>query len=92
MFFPFVEGLIENNQRQYSNAEMERNRVLSQKQRYYERQIREAKRSLKIAEIIGNEEEIQRHKKLLRNRQARIRLFVAEHDLTRQYNRERVIT
>lgn len=90
-FFPFVEGVNENNQREYSESEMEHNRELRQKQRYYERKVREAKRSLKIAETIGSEEEILKQKKLLRNRQARIREFVREHNLTRQYNRERVI-
>ena len=91
MFFPFVEGVMENNQPQYSQSEMTHNRELRQKQRYYERQIRMAKRELKLAEIVGDEETIQAKKKLVRNRQARIREFIAEHDLTRQYNRERVI-
>jgi len=91
MFFPFVDGVMENNQPQYSQSEMTHNRELRQKQRYYERQIRLAKRELKIAEIVGDEETIQAKKKLVRNRQARIREFVRENDLTRQYNRERVI-
>lgn len=92
MFFPFVEGLNENNQRQYSQLEMEHNRELRQKQRYYERQIRQAKRELKLAEIIGDEENIQKQKKLLRNRQARMREFINETGRTREYARERVIS
>ena len=91
MFFPFVDGVMENNQPQYSESEMAHNRELRQRQRYLERQIRQAKRELKLAEAIGDEETIQAKKKLLRNRQARIREFVAEHDLTRRYDRERVI-
>jgi len=90
-FFPFVDGVMENNQPQYSESEMAHNRELRERQRYLERQIRQAKRELKLAEIIGDEETIQAKKKLLRNRQARIREFVAEHDLTRRYDRERVI-
>src|SRR5690625_870437 len=90
-FIPFLPGVMENNQPQYSQSEMTHNRELRQKQRYYERQIRMAKRELKLAEIVGDEETIQAKKKLVRNRQARIREFIAEHDLTRQYNRERVI-
>ena len=90
-FFPFVEGVMENNQPQYSEEEMTHNRELRQRQRYLERQIRQAKRELKLAEIIGDEETIQAKKKLLRNRQPRIREFVAEHDLTRRYDKERVI-
>src|SRR5690625_773744 len=91
MFFPFVDGVMENNQPQYSESEMAHNRELRQRQRYVERQIRQAKRELKLAEIIGDEETILAKKKLLRNRQARIREFIAENDLTRQYARERVI-
>lgn len=91
-FFPFVEGVMENNQPQYSEEEMTHNRELRQRQRYLERQIRQAKRELKLAEIIGDEETIQAKKKLLRKRQARIRKFVAEHDLTRRYDREKIYT
>ena len=92
MFFPFVEGVMENNQPQYSEEEMTHNRELRQRQRYLERQIRQAKRELKLAEIVGDEETILAKKKLLRNRQARIREFVAEHDLTRRYDREKIYT
>lgn len=91
MFFPFVEEMMENNQPQYSDSEMEHNRELRQKQRYYERQVKGAKRELKLAEIIGDEDTIQAKRRLLRNRQSRIREFVSENNLTRQYNRERVI-
>ena len=91
MFFPFVDGVMENNQPQYSEEEMTKNRELRQKQRYLERQIRQAKRELKLAEIIGDEETIQAKKKLLRNRQARMREFINETGRTRQYERERVI-
>jgi len=78
MFFPFVEGVMENNQRQYSSEEMEKNRELRQKQRYYERQVRKAKRSLMLAEEIGDEETIQKYKQLVKKRQAEVREFVKE--------------
>ena len=91
MFFPFVEGLNENNQPEYSEEEMTKNRELRQKQRYYERQIRKAKRSLKIAEEMGDEVSILRYKKLVRNRQSRMRQFINESGRTRDYTRERVI-
>src|SRR5690606_4666242 len=91
MFYPFVEGLMENNQPQYSVEEMEKNRKLSQKQRYYERQVRRAKRSLMLAEEIGHEETIQRYRRLVRERQAKLREFVKENNLVRRYDKERVI-
>src|SRR5690625_2042261 len=81
---PFVPGVMENNQPQYAQAEMTHNRELRQKQRYYERQIRQTKRELKLAEIVGDEKTIQAKKKLVRNRQDRIREFVAEHDINRR--------
>lgn len=91
MFYPWIEGLSENNQPQYDEATMKRNRELSQKQRYYERQVRKAKRSLMLAEEIGDEDTIQRYKRLVRSRQATLREFVDEHDLIRRYDKERVI-
>lgn len=92
MFFPFIEGVNENNQPQYSDSEMEHNRELRQKHRYYERQIRKAKQSLKIAETTGDEVSILRYKKLVRNRQASMRGFINASGRTREYNRERVIS
>lgn len=91
MFYPFVEGLNENNQPQYDQTDVRGRYEQTQKQRYYERQIRKAKRSLKLAEEIGDPDTIQRYKNLVRARQARVREFVAEHDLPRRYDKERVI-
>lgn len=92
MFFPFVEGINENNQPQFSNTEMDYNRELRQKQRYHERQIRKAKQSLNIAETTGDEVSIKRYKNLVKSRQARMREFINESGRTRQYDRERVIS
>lgn len=91
-FFPFIEGINENNQIQYSQKEMNKNRELRQKQRYYERQIRKAKRSLNIAQATGDEVSILRYKKLVRDRQERMRKFISDTGRTREYSRERVIS
>lgn len=91
MFYPYIPGLTKNNQPQYDEATMKRNRELSQKQRYLERQVRRAKRSLMLAEEIGDEDTIQRYKRLVRARQAAVREFVEEHGLVRRYDKERVI-
>lgn len=91
IFYPFVEGMNENNQPQFDEDEAVKEYELRQKQRYYERQIRKAKRSLKLAEEIGDEETILKYKRLVRARQARIREFINEHDLPRRYDKERVI-
>lgn len=92
MFFPFIDGINDNNQPQYSDSEMERNRGLRQKHRYHERQIRKAKQSLNIAKTTGDEVSILRFKKLVRNRQKAMRGFINDSGRTRQYDRERVIS
>lgn len=91
ILYTFIEGLNTNNQIQYDENEMREQYKLSQEQRYYERQVRKAKRSLNLAEEIGDEEAIQKYKQLVRNRQTKVREFVAEHDLARRYDKERVI-
>ncbi|WP_313469819.1 phage minor capsid protein [Lysinibacillus sp.] len=91
ILYPFIEGINENNQIQVDETEAHEQYQLSQKQRYYERQVRDAKRSLKLAEQIGDEATVQKYKQLVRNRQAKVREFVAEHDLVRRYDKERVV-
>lgn len=90
LLFPFVEGVNENNQRQYSEDEMTEGRENRQKQRYHERQIRQAKRELNIAKETGDVDSIQRKTQLVRDRQKRTREFIAESGRTRQYDREKV--
>ncbi|MGE7113936.1 phage minor capsid protein [Lysinibacillus sp. NPDC047702] len=91
ILYLFIDGLNTNNQIQYDEDEMREQYKLSQQQRYYERQVRKAKRSLNLAEEIGDEVAIQKYKQLVRNRQAKVREFVNEHDLARRYDKERVI-
>lgn len=91
-FYPFIEGVNENNQPQIPQEQADERYELTQKQRYYERQIRKAKRSLMLAEEIGDEATILKQKKLVRNRQARLREFISEHKLPRMRDREQIYT
>jgi hypothetical protein len=92
ILYPFVEGLNTNNQLQYDAEEAyERGKVV-QKQRQLEREVRKAKRSLSLAEEMGNEQAIQKYSKLVRDRQANVREFVAENELVRRYDKEKVIS
>ncbi|MBM4762715.1 phage minor capsid protein [Bacillus sp. B15-48] len=91
ILYPYVEGLNENNQAQYDSDKAYERGKLVQEQRHYERQIRKAKRSLMLAEEIGDEDTIQKYKKLVRGRQAKIREFIEGHNLPRRYDKERVI-
>lgn len=92
ILYPFIDGVNINNQIQFSEDEMKKNYDLSQKQRYYERQIRKAKRSLNLAKEIGDPDAIQKYQKLVRARQAKVREFISEHNLPRRYDKERVIS
>lgn len=89
-FFVWFEGISINNQPQWSREEMDKNYKLSQKQRYYERQIRKAKQSLNLSKEIGDPDTIQRYQKLVSARQARIREFIQENKLSRRYDKEKI--
>ena len=88
--FPFIPGVNTNNQPQYDE---ELNRQVSedqQKQRSLERQIRNYKKHLKIAQEFGNQEDINRYTKLISGRQKALRGLLDGHEyLSRDYNRER---
>lgn len=90
LLIPFIPGVNTNNQREYSDKDMEKQREERQKQRYLERQIRKAKQHLKVAEAIGDEESILKYKQMVRSRQQSMRRFIGDTGRTRQYNREKV--
>jgi hypothetical protein len=64
---------------------------LEQKQRYYESKVRQAKSNLELAQVIGDEVQINKQKQLIRTRQAVLRDFVEENGLIRRYDKEQVI-
>ncbi|KRL74542.1 phage minor capsid protein [Ligilactobacillus saerimneri] len=96
VLFPFEEGVNVNHQPQYDPQEAIKNGNLQQRQRAYERSIREAKKRLKAAEDMGDEEAISRYKTLVRARQNRLREFIKETNagkhniLVRDYSREQI--
>ena len=96
--FPFTPGVNVNNMTQYNPKEAIRNGNLRQKQRYYERSIRDAKKRLKAAEELGDIDMVNQTKTLLRARQSKLREFIKVTNansnvpiLTRDYNRESVV-
>lgn len=97
VLYPYVPGLSTNHQPQYDPDEAIKNGKLVQAQRARERAIRDAKKRLKAAEELGDEEMINRTKTLIRARQSKMRDFIkgtnAGHKtpiLTRDYDRERI--
>ena len=99
--FPLTPGVNINNMTQYNPKEAIRNGNLRQKQCYYERSIRDAKKRLKVAEELEDEQMIARTKTLIAARQKKLREYIKETNkmyskkydiLTRDYVREQVDT
>lgn len=91
ILYPFIEGVNENNEPQLDETTVNEEYKLTQQQRYLERQIREAKRSLILAEEIGDTATIEKYKQQVKSRQAKVREFVDDNGLARRYDKERVI-
>lgn len=98
ILFPYVPGVNENHQPQYDPKEAIKNGKLVQQQRARERAIRDAKRRLKAAEKLGDENKINQAKTLIRARQAKLREFIKETNagkeipiLVRDYDREKIL-
>ncbi|WP_241690428.1 phage minor capsid protein [Ligilactobacillus salivarius] len=100
--FPFTPGVNINNMTQYNPKEAIRNGNLRQKQRYYERSIRDAKKRLKVVEELEDEQMIApRTKTLIAARQKKLReytkktnkMYGKKYDiLTRDYARKQIIS
>lgn len=72
----------EENKREYEE---------SQKQRYLERQIREAKRQYEMQRVSGADEEtLKRYKQNIENKQQNMREFINDTGRTRRYDREKI--
>lgn len=91
ILYPYIEGVNENNEQQVDEEKAHAEYKLTQQQRYLERQVREAKRSLKLAEEIGDPTTIDKYKQQVKSRQAKVREFVDQNGLARRYDKERVI-
>ena len=74
----------------YTTKENNEAYAKSQKQRYYERQIRQRKKDLSLAKLSGDEKVIARAKNNMSNAQGRMREFIKDSGNTRHYDREQV--
>lgn len=86
---PYFEG----EKKTYTRPDTDENNEIyeeSQKQRYYEREIRKSKRELRLMEEIGDEEGIKNAKNKIRNQQSNMRAFIEETGRTRRYYREQM--
>jgi hypothetical protein len=90
VIYPYIEGVSKQRFHPYDLNEVSKAYKQSQKQRYLERQIRQAKRELKMMEALGDQEGIKAAKAKVRERQARMREFINETGRKRNYEREQV--
>jgi len=88
--YPYIEGVSKQRFHPYDLKEVSKAYKQSQKQRYLERKIRQAKRELKMMEALGDQEGIKAAKAKVRERQARMRAFINETGRARRYDREQV--
>ena len=88
---PFIPDLNTNNNKPPSVEEANEVYKKMQKQRALEREVRKAKNNLRIAETVGNAEEVQKYKKQVRTRQQAVKQFTEQSGLPRRYDKERLI-
>ena len=98
VLFPYVPGINVNHQPQYDPKKAIKNGKLVQQQRARERAIRDAKHRLVAAKELGDEEQVNHAKTLIRARQGNLRRFIKEtndnHEkpiLVRDYSREKIM-
>lgn len=98
IMFPYVPGINVNHQPQYDPKKAIKNGKLVQQQRARERAIRDAKHRLVAAKELGDEEQVNHAKTLIRARQSNLRQYIKEtnsnHEkpiLVRDYSREKIM-
>lgn len=99
VLWPFDPDKNSNHQPQYDPKEAIKNGKLVQQQRARERAIRDAKKRLKVAEELGDQEMVSKTKTLIAARQKKLREFIKASNtdkshpvLVRDYAREQVVT
>lgn len=90
IFYPFIEGFSVKREVQINDEQNDIVYKLSQKQRYLERQIRYAKREVKIMEAMNDEIGVKAAKQLVRDKQANMKIFIDETGRTRRRTREQL--
>ena len=91
VIYPFIEGLSKRRFYPYPKSQNDKMYNLQQQQRKLERNIRKAKRELRVMEALGDEQGIKEAKQKIRLRQAQMREFIAKTGLTRRRKREQIV-
>lgn len=89
IFYPYIEGVSTKRYEPYPEKENREAYEQSQKQRYFERRIRKAKRELAMVEGLDDPKAIKKAKEKIKDRQATMRNFIDESGRRRRYEREK---
>lgn len=91
MLIPYIEGVTTNTQKQYDPEKAVANEKIRNKQRYMQRQIRNKKLQLALAQHAGDDEKVGQIKSSIRGYQGKVRKIVNDHGfLARERNYEQV--
>lgn len=89
--YPFIQGKSTKRYEPYDADENSRAYKESQQQRSLERQIRKAKKEVKVMEVLGDAEGVKEAKNKVSQRQTAMREFINQTKRKRQYNREQIV-
>ncbi|MBP2057167.1 hypothetical protein J2Z60_000329 [Lactobacillus colini] len=91
MLYPYIKGVSHNFQKQYDSEQAVKNVKIQQKQRYYERQVRNWKNEKFLQLRIGDNKKVQAAQFKISAYQKKLREITKEHSfLHRQYAREKI--
>lgn len=91
IIYPYIQGKSTKRYEPYDTSENDRIYKESQQQRSLERQIRKAKKEVKVMEALGDAEGVREAKNKVSQRQANMRDFINQTKRKRQYNREQIV-
>ncbi len=89
--FPYIPGMSTQRYKPYDYTENDKSYKESQQQRSLERQIKKAKREVKMLETIGDADGVKLAKAKVSQRQANMRDFINATGRKRQFNREQIV-
>jgi hypothetical protein len=89
--YAYIEGKSRKTYEPYPEAMVDKAYKQSQQQRKLERNIRDAKKQLKMYEALGDTKQIKTAKAKVRQRQSQMRDFINETGRTRRSNREQIV-
>ncbi|MED0946188.1 phage minor capsid protein [Bacillus mycoides] len=90
--FPYIEGMSTQRNKPQDYAENDRVYKESQKQRSLERDIKKARREVRLLEELGDKEGVKLAKQKVAQRQANMREFITATGRTRRPEREKIYT